>query len=102
MSLLDLDALRKAPVTRDPFSFAVVPSFVPAEPAAAVAADFPKIAHAGLLPLEATRFGPRFRDLVEEIRGEPVARAFSEKFGIDLVGCPLMITVRGRCQEKDG
>lgn len=102
MPLLDLDALREAPLTRDPFAFAVVPSFVPAAPAAAVAADFPAIAHAGLLPLEATRFGPRFRELVEEIRSVEVARAFSRKFGIDLMGSPLMITVRGRCQEKDG
>lgn len=102
MPLLDLDALREAPLTRDPFAFAVVPQFVPSAPAAAVTADFPAIAHAGLLPLEATRFGPRFRELVEEIRSAQVARAFSRKFGIDLTGSPLMITVRGRCQEKDG
>lgn len=102
MPLLDLDALRKAPLARDPFSFAIVPGFVPAEAAAEVTADFPAIAHAGLLPPEAMRFGPRFRDLIEEIRGEPVARAFSEKFDIDLVGAPLMVTVRGHCQGKDG
>jgi len=102
MPLLDLDALREAPLTRNPFSFTVVASIVPAGPAAEVTADFPVIAHAGLLPLGATRFGPRFGDLIEEIRSEPVARAFSEKFDMDLTGRPLMITVRGRCQEKDG
>jgi hypothetical protein len=102
MPLLDLDVLREAPLTRNPFSFTVVPGFVPAGPAAEVIADFPAITHAGLLPLGATRFGPRFRDLIEEIRSEPVARAFSEKFDMDLMGRPLMINVRGRCQEKDG
>ena len=102
MPLIDLDALREAPLTRDPFLFTVVPDFVPAGRARAVNGDFPAIAHAGLLPLEATTFGPRFQEIIEELRSAPVARAFSEKLDIDLEGRPLMITVRGRCQEKDG
>ena len=102
MPLIHLDALRKAPLTRDPFLFTVVPGFVPAERTRAIIGDFPAITHAGLLPLEATSFGPRFREVIEELRSAPVARAFSEKFDIDLEGRPLMITVRGRCQEKDG
>jgi SM-20-related protein len=52
--------------------------------------------------VEATNYGPRFGDLIEELQSDSVARAFSEKFDLDLVGRPTMITVRGRCQEKDG
>jgi hypothetical protein len=29
-------------------------------------------------------------------------KAFAEKFGVDLTGRPLTITVRGRCDQKDG
>lgn len=102
MRLLDLDAFRRASLTRHPFSFTVVPQFLPAAAAAGVCRDFPSIAHPGLLPLEATSFGPRFGELIEEIRSPETARAFSEKFGLDLADRPMMITVRGRCQEKDG
>ncbi len=102
MSLIDLAAFRAAPLARDPFSYMVVPHFLAPDRARAVQMDFPAIVHPGLLPVEATSFGPRFGELVEEIRSGTLARAFSEKFGVDLMGRPLMITVRGRCQEKDG
>jgi hypothetical protein len=102
VALLDLDALRRAPLTRDPFAFAVVPDFVQPANAEAIRGDFPPIAYPGLLPVEATSFGPRFADMIKELQSVPVARALSEKFDIELVGRPTMITVRGRCQEKDG
>ena len=102
MALLDLDALQRAQVAHDPFDFTVVPDFVNAVSAAAVRGDFPFINYPGLLPVEATSFGPRFGDLIRELQTAAVAKVFSEKFDIDLVGRPMMITVRGRCQEKDG
>ena len=100
--LLDLDALRQSPVTREPFCFTVVPGFVHEAQARGIREDFPVIEHPGLLPVGATRFGPRFAAMIGEIQTKPVARVFSEKFDIDLVGRPMMITVRGRCQAKDG
>lgn len=102
MGLLHLDALRNAAVTTDPFTFTVVPGFVQPEQAAAIRRDFPEIAYAGLLPVEATRPGPRFSQLIDELQSAEVAAVFSEKFGIDLVGRATMITVRGRCAERDG
>jgi SM-20-related protein len=102
MSLVDLDALRRTPVTRDPFFFAIVPNFVEPRHAKVIRRDFPAIAYPGLLPPEATGFGPRFGRLIEEPRSAPVARVFSEKFDIDLVWRRTMITARGHCQAKDG
>jgi SM-20-related protein len=102
LSLVDLEALRRTPATRDPFFFTIVPDFVEPGQAKAIRRDFPAIAYPGLLPVEATDFGPRFGRLIEELRSAPVARVFSEKFEIDLVGRPTMITVRGRCQARDG
>ena len=102
MALLDLDSLRQAPVVHEPFSFTIVRDFVPPENVAAIRTDFPRIDYPGLLPVEVTDFGPSFGDLVEELRSEPTARAFSDVFDIDLIGCPMMVTVRGRCQQRDG
>jgi hypothetical protein len=100
--LLDLEAFRAAPLTREPFNFTVVKHVIPPVEAAAIRADFPEIADSGLLPVEATSPGPKFRELIEEMQSERVARAFGEKFGVDLIGRPQMITVRGRCAAKDG
>jgi hypothetical protein len=100
--LLDLEAFARAPLGREPFMYTVVPNAIRPDDAQGIGEDFPAIADAGLLPVGATAYGPRFRALIEELRTERVARAFSEKFDIDLAGRSTMITVRGRCQEKDG
>ena len=102
MSLLDLEALAQAPLVRDPFNFTIVEDAVRPADAAAIREDFPDIEDSGLLPVEATNYGPSFGQLIEELQSEEVARAFSEKFGVNLVGRPQMITVRGRCAIKDG
>ena len=102
MPLLDLEALSAAPLVRDPFTFTVVPNAIRVADAESIRADFPVIADSGLLPVEATSPGQRFRDLIAELRSVEVAKAFSEKFGVNLVGRPQMITVRGRCAAKDG
>jgi hypothetical protein len=102
MGLLELEALQQAPVSQIPFSFAVVRDFVSPQNAAAILEDFPFIAYPGLLPVEATRPGPYFKELIAELKSPSVANVFSEKFDIDLAGRATMITVRGRCQEKDG
>ncbi len=102
MPLLDLEALRQAPLVREPFNFTVVEDAIRPVDAAAIRDDFPDIGDSGLLPVEATRYGPKFRRLIDELKSEDVARAFSEKFGVNLVGRPQMITVRGRCALRDG
>ena len=102
MAVIDLEALARAPVAREPFSYLVVSNVIAPQDANGVLGDFPAIDHPGLMPVEATHYGPRFGALIAELQSEPVARAFSEKFDIDLVGRSTMITVRGRCQEKDG
>jgi hypothetical protein len=102
MALLDLEAFRQARLATEPFSYIVVPGFLQPNTAQSVREDFPDIQYPGLLPMEATTPGPRFSELVRELRGPEVTAAFSEKFGVDLTGRPTMVTLRGRCQEKDG
>jgi len=102
MPLLNVDALRAAPLATEPFLYSVVSNFIAADQAEAVRADFPAIDYPGLLPVEATAPGPLMKALIEEFTGPRVTAALSEKFGVDLTGRPTMITLRGRCQEKDG
>jgi len=102
MELIDLEAFDDAPVVQEPFRFTVVRGFLKPGALPWVQADFPDIHDPGLLPVSELSFGPAFGDLINEIQSPAVAEMFGEKFGIDLTGRPMMITVRGRCQGKDG
>jgi hypothetical protein len=102
MAMLDLDAFLQAPLATEPFPYLVMRDFIRPAQAEAARADFPEIAHAGLLPVEATSPGPHFRALLEELSSPAVTAAFSAKFGVDLTNRPTMVTLRGRCGERDG
>lgn len=102
MALLNLDAFRETRLNRDPFEFLIVPDFVKREAKQSLDADYPKITHPGSFPVTESPYGPAFGALLEELRGPKFEAAVSEKFGIDLTKRPTMITVRGRCQRKDG
>jgi SM-20-related protein len=102
LSMLDLERFRTTPLTREPFEFLIVPEFVKAEARAGIDADYPEVARAGSFPLREVTYGPAFAKLIEEMRSEEFRKAFEEKFNIDLSNRPDMITVRGRCSEKDG
>ena len=101
-SVVNLAAFRAAPFVSTPFPFVLEPGFVRADIAAAVRQDFPSVEYSGLLPADATGGGPTFEALLAELRSGELEAAFSEKFGIDLEGHPLMITVRGHCDARDG
>ncbi len=102
LSMLDLGKFRSTSLAREPFEFLVVPEFVRAEARAAIDRDYPEVGRAGSFPLREVTYGPAFAKLIEEMRSEEFRKAFEEKFNIDLTSRPDMITVRGRCSEKDG
>ncbi len=64
--------------------------------------DFPYVPKAGSFPLSELSFGPAFDKLVDELHGDALRTAVEEKFGIDLTGCPTMLTVRGHARARDG
>ncbi len=101
-SMLDLERLRATPLNRDPFDYLVVPTFIHADALGAINGDYPAIEKSGSFPLAEVTFGPALGGLVEQLNGDEFRCAIEEKFGIDLTGRPTMVTVRGRCSEKDG
>jgi hypothetical protein len=102
LSMLDLERFRNTPLTSEPFEFLIVPEFVRAEACLAIDKDYPEVARPGSFPLREVTYGPGFSKLIEEMRSDEFRRAFEEKFDVDLANRPDMITVRGRCSEKDG
>jgi len=100
--LLDLQAFRDTPLTREPFEYLIVPNFVKPEALESVQRDFPEITKGGSYPITALEYGPAFDNLAQELMGDELAQAFGEKFEMDLSDRPTTLTVRGRTREKDG
>ncbi len=101
-SLLDIARLADTPVATDPFPHVVVPNFVPPEFLPDVLADLPPMASGGSFPPSALRLGPAAAELVRQMEAAPLREAIAAKFGLDLDGAPVMLTLRGRTREKDG
>jgi len=99
---LDLDALKAAPLTREPFQHLVVPGFVHAQARTKINADYPKISEGGSFPAAQLSYGPAFKEFLDELESDEFREAFEEKFGLELDGRPTTITVRGQCSPKDG
>jgi SM-20-related protein len=99
---IDIGAFCAAPLTREPFPYAMVPRFVKSEALAGIEKDFPQIDHHGSFPLPTLEYGPAFGQFMDAIRGEDFTQAVEEKFAIDLSQRPTMITVRGQSNARDG
>jgi SM-20-related protein len=102
LSLLDLDRLRAAPLSRAPFVCVVVENFVRLQYLSAAVADFPPLGKHGSFPLHGRRYGAAFARLAAELEGDDLRRAIEDKFALDLSNRPTMITLRGYSDGKDG
>ena len=100
--MIDFDAIAEVAVTREPFQFFTATGVLGAEDHAAIRADFPAIRKPGIFPLSELSYGPAFSRLIEDIRGPEMEEVMAAKYGVELAGKPLMITVRGQAQKKDG
>lgn len=99
---LDYAALDAVPVATDPFTHVVVPNFVPPGFLRKIQADLPPMANGGSFPPSSLRLGPAAASLVRQMEGPVFRAAIAEKFGLNLDGAPVMLTMRGRTREKDG
>lgn len=102
MRILDLDALERASVQHEPCDFVIVPEFIRAEAIEAINRDYPPIQAPGNFEPEALAYGAAFSEMLAELNSPIVKSKFAEKFGIDLDGLPLQMTIRKFCETSDG
>ncbi len=100
--MLKLETIARADVHHDPFQFFATGDVLSEGSLSAIRKDFPAIEKPGIFPLSALEYGPAFGALIDDIRSDELAEVVGHKLGVDLTGLPLMITVRGRAQAKDG
>jgi len=99
---INLEALRAASVTHEPYPYLIVPHFVRQGAMEQIEADYPDVKVPGSLPLPSLHFGPKFGQFIEEIRGPEMTAIIADKFNIDLSDRPTTVTVRGQCRAEDG
>ncbi len=102
MSVIDLDTLRHAAVFREPFPFLIAPHVISPSALETVHADFPPIASAGLYPLRELNYGQAFAALIDDLLSPEVETTIGEALGVKLADCECLVTVRGRCRDRDG
>jgi SM-20-related protein len=101
-TLINLDALRAAPLTESPFPFVVVPHFLRADCADAVTRDFPDIRFRGSFPSDTLACGGTFARLIAELKSTDLRAAIEEKFSLTLADRHTLVTVRGMAHKRDG
>jgi hypothetical protein len=101
-TVIERDAIQRAPVAREPFPYFLAEKVLSSDVLAAAQRDFPAITQPGVFPLKELSYGLGFADLIDGIRSRELEELLEQKFDVELADKPLMITVRGRCQKKDG
>jgi hypothetical protein len=100
--IADLDALGRAEAEARPYPHLVVPDFLAPERQRELSKAFPRFDAPGLFLPDAAAMGAAMADLIAELEGDKVREAVGEKLGIDLSGRPTLVTLRSRCQARDG
>jgi hypothetical protein len=102
LSILNPDAVRNAPLSREPYSYFLGSGALREEAIPDLKRDFPNITKTGYLTVDEVDLKGRFKGLIDEIESDEFSRVLSEKFGMDLTQYPRLTTIRKLSQAKDG
>ena len=101
-NILNLDALQSAPLNTDPYPYFTVPHSIQEQAVGAVINDFPKIQDGGSYKLDDVKYGPEFDNLLKSLDTPEFRKILCDKFDVDVMDLPMMITLRGYSRKKDG
>ncbi len=100
--MLNFDAISATEVVDEPFKHFAITEVLSERDLAQARSDFPEINNPGIFPLSELDCKGHFRDLIRDIHSPELEKIMEEKYDVDLSDKPLMITVRGQAQKKDG
>jgi SM-20-related protein len=101
-SLTDLARIRQAPLSREPYPHFLCSDLLRQEKIEDLRGSFPEIDKPGYLTVEEVSLKGAFRELIEQLEGDEVSEALSEKFGQNLHPYPRLTTVMRWSQRKYG
>lgn len=101
-SMIDLDVVRNAPLSHEPYDFFCASHFLREEAVSDLRRDFPDISKPGYLAVDEVLIKGRFKTLIDEVESPELTETLSQKFGINLHPYPRLTTIMGRSQAKYG
>ena len=102
MGYLNIEKLKQAEVSSDPFNFVIVPGFLNADTVQSINATYPNIEKGGSYPLESLETNMMIKDVIDELDGPEFEATVADKFDVELEGRPKMYSLRGYTRAKDG
>jgi SM-20-related protein len=100
--MLRYDVVEAAPLDPTPFPHVVSSGVLPEARRAELERDFPDISITGFVPPDEYPAGEAFDELVADVTSRAFAELLSDKFGIDLVAKPTLVTVRKWSESAAG
>lgn len=101
-SILKLDALKNAEVASTPYPYFVVENALADNEVQAVIQDFPKIEQGGSFNIEDVEIKPNFDRFLKSLDTPEFRQILTDKFDVNVMEHPMMITLRGYSRQKDG
>jgi hypothetical protein len=101
-TVLDLDVIKNAPLSREPYSFFMGSGFLKPDTIDELRSTFPAITKPGFLTVDDVPIQGRFKQLIDELEGPELTEVLSQKFGLNLHPFPRLTTIRKISQSKDG
>jgi hypothetical protein len=102
LSILNADAVRNAPLSKDPYKYFLGAGVLKDDAIPDLKRDFPNITKPGYLTVDEVDLKGSFKTLIDEIESDEFSTVLSEKFGLDLNRYPRLTTIRKLSQAKDG
>ncbi|EMR13849.1 hypothetical protein MPL1_02928 [Methylophaga lonarensis MPL] len=101
-TVLNIESLRSAPVQTDPFPFFSVERSIDDTQLAGILQDFPSIEDGGSFNVDDVEISPRFQQFLQSIDSPEFRQIIRDKFAVDVMDLPMMMTLRGYSRKKDG
>lgn len=100
--ILKLDALKAANVSTSPYPYFVVENALESTEVQSVIQDFPKLEQGGSYNIEDVAIKPNFDRFLKSLDCKEFRQILTDKFDVDVMEHPMMITLRGYSRQKDG
>lgn len=101
-TVLNLAALQAAPLKTDPFPFFTVERSISDAMLERVIADFPEIGDGGSFNVEDVAVNDDFKAFLDAIDSSDFRQIICDKFAVDVMNLPMLMTLRGYSRQKDG
>ncbi|MEC9412130.1 MAG: 2OG-Fe(II) oxygenase [Pseudomonadota bacterium] len=101
-NVIKLDSLNNAPLQTLPFPYFKVEESIYPDDIKGIINSFPDIADGGSYNVDDVELNEPFKSLIESIDSPEFRRIICEKFDVQVMDLPMMITLRGYSRQKDG